>query len=147
VVNDDLVLEITERHLVQDVKGGLPVLESLTASGIRVSVDDFGTGYSNLESLKNLTVHQIKIDRTFVRTLMTEVGDRAIVRSIIALVRSLGLQVVAEGVESHEQQQLLGEFGCDLLQGYLYARPLPAAGVQPFVESLAGHEIDVQAGG
>ena len=147
VVNDDLVLEITERHLVQDVKGGLPVLESLTASGIRVSVDDFGTGYSNLESLKNLTVHQIKIDRTFVRNLMTEVGDRAIVRSIIALGRSLGLQVVAEGVESHEQQQLLGEFGCDLLQGYLYARPLPAAGVQPFVESLAGHEIDVQAGG
>ncbi|HET8765265.1 MAG TPA: EAL domain-containing protein [Rhodanobacter sp.] len=147
VVNDDLVLEITERHLVQDVKGGLPVLESLTASGIRVSVDDFGTGYSNLESLKNLTVHQIKIDRTFVRNLMTEVGDRAIVRSIIALGRSLGLQVVAEGVESHEQQQLLREFGCDLLQGYLYARPLPAVDVRPFVEALASREIDVQAGG
>jgi diguanylate cyclase (GGDEF)-like protein/PAS domain S-box-containing protein len=147
VVNDDLVLEITERHLVQDVKGGLPVLESLTASGIRVSVDDFGTGYSNLESLKNLTVNQIKIDRTFVRNLMTEVGDRAIVRSIIALGRSLGLQVVAEGVESMEQQQLLREFGCDLLQGYLYARPLPAADVRPFVESLSSREADVQAGG
>jgi EAL domain-containing protein (putative c-di-GMP-specific phosphodiesterase class I) len=147
VVNDDLTLEITERHLVQDVKGGLPVLESLTASGIRVSVDDFGTGYSNLESLKNLTVNQIKIDRTFVRNLMTEVGDRAIVRSIIALGRSLGLQVVAEGVESHEQQQLLREFGCDLLQGFLYARPLPAANVPAFVEALAGQETGVQAGG
>ena len=147
VVNDDLVLEITERHLVQDVKGGLPVLESLTASGIRVSVDDFGTGYSNLESLKNLTVHQIKIDRTFVRNLMTEVGDRAIVRSIIALGRSLALQVVAEGVENHEQQQVLREFGCDLLQGYLYARPLPAADVPSFVDALAGHERRVQTGG
>ena len=146
VVNDDLVLEVTERHLVQDVKGGLPVLESLTASGIRVSVDDFGTGYSNLESLKNLTVHQIKIDRTFVRNLMTEVGDRAIVKSIVALGRSLGLQVVAEGVESREQQQLLREFGCDLLQGYLYARPLPAAGIPSFIESLAGHEVRVQTG-
>lgn len=147
VVNDDLLLEITERHLVQDVKGGLPVLESLTASGIRVSVDDFGTGYSNLESLKNLTVDQIKIDRTFVRNLMTEVGDRAIVRSIIALGRSLGLQVVAEGVESMEQQQLLREFGCDLLQGYLYARPLPAADVPSFVDAMAGREAARQAGG
>ena len=147
VVNDDLVLEITERHLVQDVKGGLPVLESLTASGIRVSVDDFGTGYSNLESLKKLTVHQIKIDRTFVRNLMTEVGDRAIVKSIIALGRSLGLQVVAEGVENREQQQLLREFGCDLLQGYLYARPLPAAEVARFVGALADREPRAQAGG
>ncbi|HJR14519.1 MAG TPA: EAL domain-containing protein [Rhodanobacteraceae bacterium] len=147
VVNDDLVLEITERHLVQDVKGGLPVLESLTASGIRVSVDDFGTGYSNLESLKNLTVHQIKIDRTFVRNLMTEVGDRAIVKSIIALGRSLGLQVVAEGVENREQQQLLREFGCDLLQGYLYARPMAAVDVPPFVDALVGHQARVQTGG
>ena len=147
MVNDDLVLEITERHLVQDVKGGLPVLESLTASGIRVSVDDFGTGYSNLESLKNLTVHQIKIDRTFVRNLMTEVGDRAIVKSIIALGRSLGLQVVAEGVENREQQQLLREFGCDLLQGYLYARPMAAADVPPFVDALVGHQARVQTGG
>ena len=134
--NEDLVLEITERHFVQDVKGGLPVLENLTADGIRVSVDDFGTGYSNLESLKNLTVDQIKIDRTFVRNLMTEVGDRAIVKSIIALGRSLGLQVVAEGVESEEQERLLREFGCDLLQGYLYARPLSAGEVPGFLETL-----------
>jgi len=143
VRNDDLVLEITERHLVQDVKGGLPVLENLTASGIRVSVDDFGTGYSNLESLKNLTVNQIKIDRTFVRNLMTEVGDRAIVKSIVALGRGLGLQVVAEGVESPEQRRLLREFGCDLLQGYLYARPLSADEVPGFLESL---QADAPAG-
>ncbi|TAN02722.1 MAG: EAL domain-containing protein [Rhodanobacteraceae bacterium] len=137
VGNDDLMLEITERHLVQDVKGGLPILEGLTASGIRVSIDDFGTGYSNLESLKNLTVSQIKIDRTFVRNLMTESGDRAIVRSIIALGRSLGLQVVAEGVETAEQLQVLREFGCDLLQGFLYARPLDVDQVPAFLTELA----------
>ncbi|MGH8111717.1 MAG: putative bifunctional diguanylate cyclase/phosphodiesterase, partial [Rhodanobacteraceae bacterium] len=100
VANDDLMLEITERQFVQDVKGGLSVLERLAADGIRVSIDDFGTGYSNLESLKNLTVSQIKIDRIFVRNLVTESGDRAIVGSIVALGRSLGLEVVAEGVET-----------------------------------------------
>jgi diguanylate cyclase (GGDEF)-like protein/PAS domain S-box-containing protein len=147
VANHDLLLEITERHLVQDVKGGLPVLESLIASGIRVSVDDFGTGYSNLETLKNLTVSQIKIDRTFVRNLVTEVGDRAIVKSIVALGRSLGLQVVAEGVETAEQQRMLQEFGCDLLQGYRFARPLIAEKVPPFIEALAQDGIDTRTGG
>jgi diguanylate cyclase (GGDEF)-like protein/PAS domain S-box-containing protein len=147
VVNDDLLLEITERHLVQDVKGGLPVLENLVASGIRVSVDDFGTGYSNLESLKNLTVSQIKIDRTFVRNLRTEVGDRAIVKSIIGLGRGLGLQVVAEGVENFEQRQLLQEFGCELQQGYLYARPLPAGEVPAFLDTLDVPVAEAQAGG
>jgi diguanylate cyclase (GGDEF)-like protein len=146
VTNDDLVLEITERHLVQDVKGGLPMLESLIASGLRVSIDDFGTGYSNLESLKNLTVSQIKIDRTFVRNLMTESGDRAIVRSIVALGRSLGLQVVAEGVETAEQLQMLREFGCDLLQGFLYARPLDVDAVPAFLTELAAGKAGAWAG-
>jgi len=133
--------------LVDDIEEGTRKLQTLRRAGIEVSVDDFGTGYSNLESLKNLTVHQIKIDRTFVRNLMTEVGDRAIVKSIVALGRSLGLQVVAEGVESLEQQQLLREFGCALLQGYLYSRPMPAAEVPTFVDALAGHETGVQTGG
>jgi diguanylate cyclase (GGDEF)-like protein/PAS domain S-box-containing protein len=146
VANADLMLEITERHLVQDVKGGLPILESLIASGLRVSIDDFGTGYSNLESLKNFPVDQIKIDCTFVRNLMTESGDRAIVRSIIGLGRSLGLQVVAEGVETAEQMQMLREFGCDLLQGFLYARPLDADAVPGFLTALAAGRAGQQAG-
>lgn len=146
VGSEDLMLEITERHLVQDVKGGLPLLEALTASGLRVSIDDFGTGYSNLESLKNLTVDQIKIDRAFVRNLMTESGDRAIVRSIIALGRSLGLQVVAEGVETAEQMQMLREFGCDLLQGFLYARPLEVDEVPGFLTELAAGKAGRKAG-
>jgi diguanylate cyclase (GGDEF)-like protein/PAS domain S-box-containing protein len=144
--NGDLMLEITERHLVQDVKGGLPVLESLTASGLRVSIDDFGTGYSNLESLKNLTVSQIKIDRAFVRNLITESGDRAIVRSIIALGRSLGMEVVAEGVETAEQMRMLRDFGCDLLQGFLYARPLGADAVPRFLGELAAGRAGRQTG-
>ena len=144
--NEELMLEITERHLVQDVKGGLPLLETLTASGLRVSIDDFGTGYSNLESLKNLTVNQIKIDRAFVRNLMTESGDRAIVRSIIALGRSLGLQVVAEGVETGEQMHMLREFGCDLLQGFLYARPLEVDAVPGFLTELAAGKAGRKAG-
>jgi diguanylate cyclase (GGDEF)-like protein len=144
--NEEVMLEITERHLVQDVKGGLPLLEALTAGGLRVSIDDFGTGYSNLESLKNLTVNQIKIDRAFVRNLMTESGDRAIVRSIIALGRSLGLQVVAEGVETAEQMQMLREFGCDLLQGFLYARPLEVDAVPGFLIELAAGKAGRKAG-
>ena len=122
------------------------MLESLIASGLRVSIDDFGTGYSNLESLKNLTVSQIKIDRTFVRNLMTESGDRAIVRSIVALGRSLGLQVVAEGVETAEQLQMLREFGCDLLQGFLYARPLDVDAVPAFLTELAAGKAGAWAG-
>jgi diguanylate cyclase (GGDEF)-like protein/PAS domain S-box-containing protein len=137
VGSDDLILEITERHLLQDVEGALPAVQALIARGMRVAVDDFGTGYSNLESLKRLTVSQIKIDRTFVRNLMTEVGDRVIVQSIIALGRSLGLQVVAEGVETAEQRQLLHEFGCDVVQGYLYSRPLPADAMPAFIAGLA----------
>ncbi|HEU0277623.1 MAG TPA: EAL domain-containing protein [Rhodanobacteraceae bacterium] len=132
----DLVLEITERHLLQEVEGALPAVQGLIARGLRVSVDDFGTGYSNLESLKRLAVSQIKIDRAFVRNLTTEVGDRAIVQSIVALGRSLGLQVVAEGVETIEQRRLLHEFNCDVVQGYLYSRPLPPAKLPAFIAGL-----------
>ncbi len=112
-----------------------------------MAIDDFGTGYSNLESLKHLTVSQIKIDRMFVRNLMTESGDRAILRSIIALGRSLGLQVVAEGVETGEQLQMLREFGCDLLQGFLYARPLEAGAVPAFLIERAPGQAGRQTGG
>ncbi len=136
----DLILEITERHLLQHVEGAVPAVQGLIARGIRVSVDDFGTGYSNLESLKRLAVSQIKIDRGFVRNLLTEVGDRVIVQSIVALGRSLGLQVVAEGVETVDQRELLHEFGCDVVQGYLYSRPLPPAELPAFIAGLGAHD-------
>ncbi|HET8899102.1 MAG TPA: bifunctional diguanylate cyclase/phosphodiesterase [Rhodanobacteraceae bacterium] len=131
----DVVLEITERQIVYDSHASLPVLDRLAMRGIGVSIDDFGTGYSSLEYLKDMPVTQIKIDKTFVHNLVTEVGDRAIVNAIIGLGRSLGVKVVAEGVENAEQLGVLRGYGCNLVQGYLYSPPLPAEELAAYVRS------------
>jgi diguanylate cyclase (GGDEF)-like protein len=120
-----LVLEITESSLMADPGRSLQVLDRLCAMGLRISIDDFGTGYSSLAYLRQLPVHELKIDRSFVRQ-MSE-GDAVIVRSTISLAHDLGLTVVAEGVEDMATWARLGEFECDLIQGYLVSRPLPAA--------------------
>ncbi len=133
----DIVLEITERQIVYDLAASLPVLETLASLGVGLSIDDFGTGYSSLEYLKDMPVSQVKIDRTFVHKMATEAGDRTIVSAIISLGRSLGLQVVAEGVENRQQLRLLKRFGCNAVQGYYYAKPLSASEVPGFVRSLA----------
>jgi diguanylate cyclase (GGDEF)-like protein len=122
-----LELEITESTIVADQVRALDVLTRLNGMGIGLSVDDFGTGYSSLAYLKDLPVSELKIDRKFVNN-MTEDGDDAfIVRSTIDLGRNLGLQVVAEGVETEAVWNQLAELGCDVAQGYYLARPLPAA--------------------
>ena len=92
---------------------------------MRISVDDFGTGYSSLSYLRRLPVDEVKIDRSFVQGMATDPGDLAIVRAIVELTRSLGLSVVAEGVESELTLSLLDEMGCDIGQGFLFSRPLP----------------------
>ena len=122
---DWLVLEITESSLMADPGRALQVLDRLCAMGLHISIDDFGTGYSSLAYLRQLPVHELKIDRSFVRQ-MSE-GDAVIVRSTISLAHDLGLTVVAEGVEDMATWARLGEFECDLIQGYLVSRPLPAA--------------------
>jgi diguanylate cyclase (GGDEF)-like protein/PAS domain S-box-containing protein len=131
-----LTLEITERHFVHNLKSGLPVLQSLSAIGVGLAIDDFGTGYSNLNYLKDLPITEIKIDISFIRNLVRDVGDRVIVKSIVDLSRSLHLDVVAEGVETAEQLEILREYGCNHVQGFLFARPILA---EEFVEFVLQH--------
>ncbi|HVF05376.1 MAG TPA: bifunctional diguanylate cyclase/phosphodiesterase [Frankiaceae bacterium] len=121
-----LTLEITESSVMADPERAMDVLERLHGIGIRLSVDDFGTGYSSLTYLKKLPVDEVKIDKSFVLSMATDAGDAAIVRSIIDLGGSLGLTVVAEGVEDPASWQRLADLGCDVVQGYGLCRPVPA---------------------
>jgi diguanylate cyclase (GGDEF)-like protein/PAS domain S-box-containing protein len=121
-----LELEITESILMHDQQAVIRELEVLRECGIRISVDDFGTGYSSLGYLQRLPVDSLKIDRSFIIDMATSKGDAALTRSIIAMSKALGLTVIAEGVETEAQRDLLIEWGCDQIQGYLYGRPMPA---------------------
>ena len=121
-----LTLEITETTAMKDVESSLLILNALTTLGVRIAIDDFGTGYSSLLYLKRMPATELKIDRAFVRELEESAEDAAIVASIVALGRSLQLQVVAEGVETAGQRDYLSDLGCDQLQGYHLGRPMPA---------------------
>lgn len=130
---DRLLLEITETSLMADVEANLRVLRQLADLGLRVAVDDFGTGYSSLSQLSRLPVNVLKIDRAFVDGIDKSPENRAIVQAIIGLGQSLNLKLVAEGVETLEQYQELDAYGCDLLQGYYFSRPLePTAFAEVF---------------
>ncbi|HEY1596497.1 MAG TPA: bifunctional diguanylate cyclase/phosphodiesterase [Thermoleophilaceae bacterium] len=124
---DRLVLEITEGSLIHDPHRSAQILDALSGMGVRIAIDDFGTGYSSLAWLKRFPVHEIKVDRSFVTDLVSNESDAAIVRSTIELGRSLGLLVVAEGVETGEVLERLAGYGCDVVQGFLVSRPVPAA--------------------
>jgi len=122
-----LRIELTESAIMGDPEHAIDVLARLTGCGVRLSVDDFGTGYSSLAYLKRLPIDELKIDRSFVCDMIGDPTDAAIVASTIDLGHSLGLRVVAEGVEDEETWRRLAELGCDLAQGYYLSRPLPAA--------------------
>jgi EAL domain-containing protein (putative c-di-GMP-specific phosphodiesterase class I) len=122
-----LVLEITERSALSDPDRTGNVLARLSEMGIGLSLDDFGTGYSSLTHLKTLPVGEVKVDRSFVAGMAFDADDAAIVGSTIGLAHSLGMRVVAEGVEDDETWAQLTALGCDLIQGYALARPLPPA--------------------
>jgi diguanylate cyclase len=124
---DSLELEITEGSLIHDPHRSAQILDALSGMGVRIAIDDFGTGYSSLAWLKRFPVDEIKVDRSFVTGLVEDESDAAIVRSTIELGRSLGVVVVAEGVETAEVLERLAEYGCDVVQGYLVSRPVPAA--------------------
>lgn len=133
-----LVLEVTESTAMRNAEASLVVLKKLAELGVSISIDDFGTGYSSLLYLKRLPVNELKIDRGFVTELAQGNDDAAIVSAIIALGQTLGLKIVAEGVETAEQQELLTRLGCHTLQGYLLGRPLPA---ELLVKSLTATPI------
>jgi EAL domain-containing protein (putative c-di-GMP-specific phosphodiesterase class I) len=120
-----LTLEITESAFPENTRTLTSTLDQLGALGVRLSVDDFGTGWSSLSKLKELPVQELKIDRSFVFALVDDATDNSIVRSILDLARSLGLTVVAEGVETEAVRDLLNDLGCALAQGYLFTRPVP----------------------
>jgi diguanylate cyclase (GGDEF)-like protein/PAS domain S-box-containing protein len=137
-----LELEITESTVMHRAEEAVVTLAHLDEIGVRLSIDDFGTGYSSLSVLKRFPVHKLKIDQSFVREITTDEDDAAIVGAIIAMARSLGLKVIAEGVETPEQLNFLGKLHCDEYQGYLFSKPVPASEFAAILEKnlLAGEK-------
>jgi EAL domain-containing protein (putative c-di-GMP-specific phosphodiesterase class I) len=119
-----LIIEVTESTAMADGDTGFRALRDLAAEGLGVAIDDFGTGYSSLGQLRRMPVDVVKVDRSFVRAMSEDETDRELVAAVVSMGRALNLAVVAEGIETEEQAETLRALGCDLGQGFLYARPL-----------------------
>ena len=133
---DRLKLELTESLLADNLDAAIAKMRNLKDMGVRLSVDDFGIGYSSLSYLKRLPIDELKIDRGFVKDILTDGNDAAIAGTIIGLCRNLGLEVIAEGVETEEQRAFLARQGCHRYQGYLFCRPLPVEQLENFMDAL-----------
>jgi EAL domain-containing protein (putative c-di-GMP-specific phosphodiesterase class I) len=133
-----LKLELTEGLLLEDVEDTIEKMVQLRGYGVGFSLDDFGTGYSSLAYLKRLPLDQLKIDQSFVRDVLTDPNDAAIARTVVALATSLGLRVIAEGVETEAQREFLARNHCHAWQGYLSSPPVPAAAFEALVLQTNG---------
>jgi EAL domain-containing protein (putative c-di-GMP-specific phosphodiesterase class I) len=120
-----LKLELTESIVLDNVEDTIAKMKALKQTGVSFSMDDFGTGYSSLAYLTQLPLDQLKIDQSFVRNIGTKTSDATIVQTIIGMAGNLGMEVIAEGVETREQRDFLERMGCSLYQGYLFGRPVP----------------------
>jgi predicted signal transduction protein with EAL and GGDEF domain len=138
-----LELEITEGMVMHDMDRALMQLHAIKQMGVRIAIDDFGTGYSSLAQVKRFPIDALKVDRSFIRDVGSDGKDRAITEAIIAIGRTLHLTVVAEGVETAEQQSVLRENGCDEIQGYYFSRPVPPAEVSVLLRRHLGPVADV----
>jgi len=134
VPHHSIELEITETGLMKDLQNVIPALHRLNEIGVEISIDDFGTGYSSLAYLTTLPISELKIDRSFIRDLGMTPQSSAVVTAIIALARSLGLRVVAEGVENLRQMEVLHRLGCGIMQGFLFSRPQPPEDVEQWLQ-------------
>lgn len=132
----EIEIEVTETILIEDFDYISERLNELKSAGVRISLDDFGTGFSSLSYLKGLPIDTLKIDKTFVDTLLTDRNTKIITESIIYMVKRLGYETIAEGVETKEQFQYLKELECDMIQGYYMGRPMPAQGISDLLEKL-----------
>lgn len=131
-----LELELTESLIMRDVEGAIERMHALKELGVSIAIDDFGTGYSSLSTLRRFPLSRLKIDRSFIADIPEKAGDMAITSAIVSLGRTLELEVVAEGVETEEQAQFLEGAGCEMFQGFLFAKPLPASEVGKLIAKL-----------
>ncbi len=136
-----LEFEVTEGMVMEHPERAVLVLTELVAAGVNVSIDDFGTGYSSLAYLKRFPVHRLKIDRSFVSGLPDDRNDRSLTRAVVAIAKSLGLSVIAEGVETQAQANFLRRIGCDFAQGHYFSKPLGADALEAFLRANAGNPL------
>jgi diguanylate cyclase (GGDEF)-like protein len=132
-----VTIEITENLFIEDIDYVLPLLIAVKEQGIKLSLDDFGTGYSSLSMLRKLPINELKVDKSFVDVILNSDEDNAMVKSIVKMGQTLKMYTVAEGVETQEQADLLRSFGCDVFQGYLFAKPLRKDELSEFLKDSA----------
>jgi EAL domain-containing protein (putative c-di-GMP-specific phosphodiesterase class I) len=140
-----LKLEITEGMVMHNPERAVTLMHRLKAMGLYIAIDDFGTGYSSLAYLRRFPIDTLKIDRSFIMDIPADSGSMAIAQAIIAMAQKLGIEVTAEGVETHEQFQFLLEHGCDQIQGYYFSRPLDEAAAAALLQQQARQAVDPAA--